>query len=93
MQLRELARAFLVAAVLALGAQGAQGDELRVDVNTADAEMIARVLNGIGLSKAEAIVRYRNEHGRFTDPYDLTFVRGIGEATVEKNESRISLGD
>ena len=85
-----LARTVLLAVILAAGAHA---EEPTVDVNTADAETIARVLDGVGLSKAEAIVRYREEHGRFTDPYDLTEVRGIGDATVEKNEDRIALGD
>ena len=85
-----LARTVLLAVILAAGAHA---EEATVDVNTADAETIARVLDGVGLSKAEAIVRYREEHGRFTDPYDLTEVRGIGDATVEKNEDRIALGD
>ena len=64
-----------------------------VDVNTADAATIADVLVGVGLRKAAAIVRYREEHGRFSDICDLTRVRGIGEATVTKNESRIDLGE
>lgn len=82
------------AAVLALIlATGAQAQDARVDVNIADAETIARVLDGVGLSKAEAIVRHREEHGRFTDVYDLTQVRGIGDATVARNEERISIGE
>ncbi len=83
-----LARTVLLAVILAAGAHA---EEATVDVNTADAETIARVLDGVGLSKAEAIIRYREEHGRFSDPYDLTEVRGIGDATVEKNEDRIVL--
>lgn len=80
--------------LLALGiALGAQAEEERVDVNTADAETIARVLVGVGQSKAEAIVAYREENGRFEEIEDLAKVRGIGEATVTRNEGRISLGD
>lgn len=80
--------------LLALGiALGAQAEEERVDVNTADAETIAEVLVGVGQSKAEAIVAYREENGRFEDLEDLAKVRGIGEATVRRNEDRISLGD
>ena len=90
MQLLSFVSALLAAAVFTAAAYA---EEVRVDVNTADAETIAHVLDGVGLSKAEAIVRYRNANGRFTDPYDLTLVRGIGDSTVEKNEARISLGD
>ncbi|MYE11416.1 MAG: hypothetical protein F4X99_07100 [Gammaproteobacteria bacterium] len=87
-----LARSALLALILAAGAH-AHAEEATVDVNTADAETIARVLDGVGLTKAEAIVRYREENGRFTDAYDLTQVRGIGDATVARNEERIALGD
>ena len=85
-----LARAAVLALLLAAGAHA---EEATVDVNTADAETIARVLDGVGLTKAEAIVRYREENGRFTDAYDLTQVRGIGDATVARNEERIAVGD
>ena len=80
-----------IALALALINTGHAAAEGTVDVNTADAEAIADVLVGVGLEKASAIVRHREEHGRFTDIYDLTRVRGIGEATVAKNESRITL--
>ena len=81
-------------ALLALAvALGAQAEETRVDVNTADADTIARVLVGVGQSKAEAIVAYREENGRFESVEDLARVRGIGEATIKRNEARISLGD
>ena len=85
-----LARSVVLALLLAAGAHA---EEATVDVNTADAETIARVLDGVGLTKAEAIVRYREENGRFTDAYDLTQVRGIGDATVARNEERIALSD
>lgn len=80
----------LVALAVALGAQA---EEDRVDVNTADAETIAKVLVGVGQSKAEAIVAYREENGRFETLEDLALVRGIGDATIKRNEDRISLGD
>jgi competence protein ComEA len=64
-----------------------------VNVNTADAETLARVLQGIGAAKAEAIVQYREEHGDFVDVYELANVKGVGERTVEINEDRIVLKD
>ncbi len=64
-----------------------------VNVNTADAATIAQVLQGIGDSKAEAIVQYREEHGDFVDIYELANVKGVGERTVEINEERIVLKD
>ena len=62
-----------------------------VNVNTADAETISAELQGVGLSKALAIVHYRKAHGPFKSVDDLTLVKGIGERTVEINRSNILL--
>lgn len=61
----------------------------QVDVNTADAETISAELKGVGLSKAQAIVEYREKHGPFRSADDLSLVKGIGERTVELNRSDI----
>lgn len=63
-----------------------------VDINTADAETISAELKGIGLSKAMAIVAYRQKHGPFKSPDDLSLVKGIGERTVEINRGNIRVG-
>lgn len=55
-----------------------------VNVNSADAKTIADALSGIGQTKAEAIVKYREEHGPFKTPEDLLEIAGIGEKTLEK---------
>jgi competence protein ComEA len=60
-----------------------------VNINTADATEIADALNGIGLSKAQAIVDYREAYGLFSRADEIVFVRGIGESTYEKNKSDI----
>ena len=57
-----------------------------VNINTASAEEIATALNGIGMSKAQAIVEYRQTYGLFTRSDEIMFVRGIGDATYEKNK-------
>jgi competence protein ComEA len=62
-----------------------------VNINTADAETIAKSLDGIGLSKAKAIVAYREEHGPFKSADDLGQVKGIGPATLQKNHDAILL--
>ena len=62
-----------------------------VNVNTADAETISRSLQGVGLSKARAIVEYREKHGPFKSPDDLSLVKGIGDRTVELNRDDILL--
>lgn len=64
-----------------------------VDVNTADAETIASALDGIGITKARAIVAYRNANGPFTSVESLAEVTGIGTRTIEANRSDILLGD
>jgi competence protein ComEA len=63
--------------------------DVTVDINSADAETLAVALEGIGYSKAEAIVRYRDRYGRFFSAEELTAVKGIGRSTVEKNRTRI----
>ena len=62
-----------------------------VDVNTADAETISAELKGVGLSKARAIVEYREKHGPFRSADDLSLVKGIGERTVELNRPDIKV--
>lgn len=60
-----------------------------VNINTADAETISESLQGVGLSKARAIVEYRQKHGPFRSADDLSLVKGIGERTVELNRDDI----
>lgn len=62
-----------------------------VDINGADAETISTELQGIGMSKAQAIVEYRKAHGPFKSVDDLALVKGIGPRTVEINRSNILL--
>jgi len=65
---------------------------MQVDVNTADARTLAQALDGIGLSKAEAIVAYRSQHGPFETLEDLAKVDGIGPHLIEKNRESILFG-
>ena len=62
-----------------------------VDINTADSIELAAKLHGVGLTKAEAIVNHREMLGRFDHPDELTRVKGIGPATLEKNRKRITV--
>lgn len=64
-----------------------------ININTADAETLDKVMVGIGPSKAKAIVDYRKEHGAFASVDDLTAVKGIGEKTIEKNRTLVSVDD
>lgn len=64
-----------------------------VNVNKADAIVIAQHLSGIGPVKAQAIVDYRTEHGAFESLNDLTKVPGIGASIVEDNKGKLSIDD
>ncbi|WP_262965255.1 ComEA family DNA-binding protein [Methylobacter psychrophilus] len=64
-----------------------------VNINTADAKTISDALSGIGMKKAEAIVKYRTEKGLFKTAEELTNVKGIGEKTLAKNKKDILLSD
>ena len=85
------AATMLLVGLLAAAPATAQPDE--VNINTADARTLAEVLQGVGMTRAEAIVEYRQQHGEFADAYDLANVKGIGDRTVELNEARIRLKD
>jgi competence protein ComEA len=63
----------------------------QVNINTASAEEIAATLNGVGLSKAEKIVEYREQNGPFAHIDELVNVKGIGLRTVDKNRDAILL--
>ncbi|RWZ60013.1 ComEA family DNA-binding protein [Halobacillus fulvus] len=60
----------------------------KVAINQATVEEI-QTLPGIGPSKAEAIIQYREENGPYRSAEDLLNVSGIGEATLNKLEEAI----
>lgn len=62
-----------------------------VDINTADAKSIAKVMKGVGIKKAEAIVAYRQKNGKFKSIEELSKVKGIGKKTVAKNRENIGV--
>ena len=51
------------------------------------------LLHGIGSSKAQAIILYREMFGRFKTVDELTKVKGIGAKTIEKNRGRLTVQD
>ena len=78
--------------LLSLALAGAAIAGESVNINTADAATIDRVLVNVGPAKAQAIVDYRKANGAFRSAEQLAMVKGIGLKTVEKNRDRIALG-
>ncbi len=79
----------LATVLLALSLLGTAFANEKVNVNTADAQTLARVLHNVGPAKAEAIVEYRKANGPFKSAEQLALVKGIGLKTVERNRDRI----
>jgi len=63
-----------------------------IDINRASAAELSAAMNGVGLSKAEAIIAYREANGPFKSVEQLAEVKGIGLKTVEKNRDRLQVG-
>lgn len=73
-------------------AQSQARNQTNININRAtEAELVA--LNGIGSSKAQAIILYREMFGGFKTVDELTKVKGIGAKTVERNRQRLSVQD
>mgnify|MGYP000148208745 FL=1 len=68
--------------------QYTDGSAYGIDINSADKDELT-ALAGIGEKKAESIVSYREEHGEFIYPWEITNVDGIGEKTYEKIKNDI----
>lgn len=88
-----LAVCLTFASLLALPAlaESTQAPVVSVNINSASADEIAEVLQGVGQAKALAIVEYREANGAFVAIDDLGQVKGIGAATLDKNQDRITL--
>jgi competence protein ComEA len=61
----------------------------KINLNKADARSLANSVKGIGAKRAEAIVKYREEHGRFKSVEELAEVRGIGKQYVKRNLAQL----
>ena len=62
-----------------------------ININQASELDLAAALLGVGPAKAKAIVEYRKQNGAFKQVEDLMLVKGIGNATLEKNRDRLRL--
>lgn len=61
-----------------------------ININTANKEQLMKI-SGVGKTKAEAIISYREKNGDFKKKEDITKVRGIGKATFEKIKDKIEV--
>lgn len=66
------------------------GDSSKININTASKEELM-TLTGIGESKADNIIKYRQENGSFSAVEDLTNVSGIGESIFNKIKDSITV--
>lgn len=63
-----------------------------VDINFADVDTISAALEGIGPTKAKAIIDYRESHGVFQNIEELSNVPGIGESTLNRIRDFVTVG-
>ncbi len=93
----KLLNAIAIATLLAIGGPAIAADKpaplapMSVNINTADAQTLAAALDGVGASRAKAIVEYRDAHGPFRSVDDLAQVKGIGERVVDANRTRLTV--
>ena len=64
----------------------------KVNLNRAEAWLL-EALPGIGETRAQAIIDYRNQNGSFHKTYEITKVEGIGTATYEQIKHLITVAD
>lgn len=62
----------------------------KISLNNASKEELM-TLNGIGESKANAIIEYRNTNGSFKNIEEITNVKGIGNSIYEKIKDKLTL--
>lgn len=62
-----------------------------LNLNQADVATLQKELNGIGKTKAEAIVAYREANGAFASVDELLEIKGIGSALLERNRDKLSV--
>jgi competence protein ComEA len=56
----------------------------KINLNTANIEKLTHSFKGIGKKRAEAIIRYREQHGDFKSISELSQIQGISVAFIEK---------
>lgn len=62
----------------------------KININTGDANLLG-TLPGIGEAKAEAIIKYRTEHGKFQSIEEIMQIEGIKEGLFQKIKDQICI--
>lgn len=75
----------VVAGLMALPAFAA------VNINTATQSEL-EAIKGLGPTKAQSIIAYREANGNFKSVDDLDKVKGFGKASIEKIKDDLSVG-
>ena len=57
----------------------------KINLNTADVLALTGSFKGIGKKRAEAIVSFRDAHGKFKSVADLSQVKGLGQSFVNSH--------
>ena len=61
----------------------------KINLNNANAETLAQAMKGIGVKRAEAIVKHRQEQGAFKSLTELGDVKGLGKVFVTKHLTQL----
>lgn len=75
--------------VIGEAVQEAANQDGKININRASKEELM-TLPGVGASRAESIIQYREEHGAFRQIEDIMQVSGIKEGLFEKIKDRIT---
>lgn len=67
-----------------------QSQSSLININTAGISELDK-LPGVGETRAQAIIDYRNANGMFKKTEDIMEVKGIGQATYDKMKGMISI--
>ncbi|MDF1655353.1 MAG: helix-hairpin-helix domain-containing protein [Coxiellaceae bacterium] len=62
----------------------------QININKANANALAAI-KGIGIKRAQAIVAYRQKHGKYTSVGQLSAIRGISANSLAKIKARNSV--
>jgi competence protein ComEA len=61
-----------------------------INLNTADKAALESI-SGIGPAKAEAIIKYRDEHGSFKTVDELLNIKGIGPKMLDNIKEQVEI--